>query len=437
MGRRTMNVFCKQQDLQYGVDTVEHAVSSGDSESIPGIAGILLEAKEDQLILSANDHKLGIRCSIPAVVEETGRLLVDGRYFSQVVRKLPEVDVSFAMAPEENAMVLRAGTVRLKLQVLNVQDFQGLHVPTGEPHFVAFAHDLQNMIRHTLISVGLPEDRRPFISGILVEYEDNNLNLVSTDGNRLAVCSKEVLLPEDADQGSEAYTEDVAEPTPLDSTIGLLGETEADTNNTKVKAVAPGRTMNLIARILGGLGEKGKVKCRIGQNMISFWNDRLLISARLIEGDYPDYNRFTEGLDTYPLPLPRADFLAASDRAGIMTKKGSAVMLIEAEDTKLRISSREPELGHIDEELILPFEVQSLTKECWSDNEEDQDASSGLQRLVGAYQARFFIDALRVMNTQEVILELGEANGPALLKIPNSDFFTYLVMPVKISEGEI
>lgn len=423
-----MKILCRQENLRNGVDIVEHAVAPGDSESLPGSAGILLEASDNQLILSASDQKVGIRCGLGAIVEAPGKLLVDGRYFAQVVRRLPETDVTLEMLPEENVVLLRAGNVRLKLQVLNVGEFPGVQLPAGAPDFVTSAHDLQDMIRHTLISVGPPEDRRPFISGILMEYEAGTLNLVSTDGNRLAVCTKEVV---SAGEEEEEVAGDSFETGLFDSDLDMaLPE--------RLRAVVPGRTMNLVSRILGGLGEKSKVNCKIGQNTITFWNESMVITARLIEGDYPDYTRFTDNLHNYALTLSRVELLAASDRAGIMTKKGSAVMFLTAEGNRLLVSSREPELGHIDEELILPDTVENLTRPSVDDETTGFSGESRtVTRLFGAYQARFFIDALRVMHTEEVVLELAESNGPALLKSPDSNFFLYLVMPVKTSEGEI
>ena len=175
-----MRFACNREQLAEAISTVERAVPSRDVDD--HLKGILLEAFEDRLQLTAFDLHLGIECSTPAEVERQGAVMVDARLFSQLTRKLPSDKVEFSRDPGAGAATVRSGRAEFTINVRDAGDFPSC--PLFRRRHVAHRRaELKDMIRQTAFAAAV-DDHRSYLNGVLFEVEEDRLNLVATDSTR-------------------------------------------------------------------------------------------------------------------------------------------------------------------------------------------------------------------------------------------------------------
>src|SRR5690606_7019236 len=308
-----MRFTCNREQLVQAISTVERAVPTRDVDD--HLKGILLEAHEDRLQLTAFDLHLGIECSTPADVARQGAVMVDARLFSQLTRKLPAEQVEFVQEPAEGAATVRSGRAEFTINTRDASDFPKLPEATGEIVWNIAATELKDMIRQTAFAAAI-DDHRSYLNGVLFEVEDDRLNLVATDTNRLAF---------------------------------RRGKLTAPSPEVR-QAIVPARAAQELARIIPA-EEEGSVEMLLTERQISFRLNDVRLVSRLLEGQFPNYRQVLPQAQSVSIVVPRAALAAAVERAAVLSRTGPAIVVADVRDGLLTLSARETDVGRSEEQL--------------------------------------------------------------------------------------
>ena len=386
----------RRSDLVAALQTVERAVST--RQTIPVLGGVLLTAEGGQLRLYATDLELAVECAIPAQVEEAGAAVVEARYLHQVVRRLEEGEVIIEKAADSGVVNVMAPGSRLSLQYQPADDFPRLAEVEEGTSFNIRRSTLLSMIRATLFAAAT-DPGRPFLTGVLFEVEPEEIRLVATDGNRLAF-RRHVWID--------------GEKPPL----------------APWKAIVPGRSLGELMRGAGSIPvpqrdagddagdeEDHEVKVEADRKEISFTWPNYRLTTRLIEGQFPNYRPVIPAQQRLSIVVPRDPFLAALERTAVLSRTGTAFTTLTLENGILRLRSREAEVGEIDEQIPVHYEEAPFET---------------------AYQARFLTEALRVLDTENVVLGLEASLSPGTIRPQlepgqsGNDQYVYVMMPIRL-----
>lgn len=367
-----MHITCETETLVQGVAAVERAVSN--SEAQPILTGILLEASEGKLRLSATDREIGIETFIAAKVTAEGACVIQGLLLSAMVRKLSADESSFEL--EANSQVLiRSGATRFSVPTRQADDFPRISVPNDAHACSLLQPEMRRLIRHTIFAVS-HEESRPYLTGVLMELEGSQIRMVSTDANRLAMRTGSLKVP-------------VPEP---------------------VKVIVPAKSLSELARLLQG-GPDEELHMSISQNQAIFSLSGTTFVSRLIDGQFPDYKRVFPASYHTKITCDRRTLLAAVDRAALVARKGTPTVRMNVKENVLILTATEADVGDLYEEMPITQEGGDIEM---------------------AYQSRFLSDVLRVIEETQVVVEMGDGLLPAVVYGEGDEAYKYVVMPVRV-----
>ena len=342
----------------------------------PVLNYVKLTAGDGVLSLLATDLETGLRLSINRVeVQEPGEALIIGDKFGQIVRE--SGDATLTIAVDASQATIRGQDSTYKLNVMppseypNVLDFAGV---SGEADFEVRAGDLSQLIAQTIFATA-KENSRYAINGVLLEREANKLNVVATDGRRLAVS-----------RGT------------------------CKTAKTENRAIiVPTKALNLLARLL--TDPEQNVKVKIADSQALFGTETATISSNLVEGNFPPYRDVVPRDGDKKATIATAPLNSAVRRAALLTNEESKSLRLSFKQGTLTLTSRTPETGEAEVTLDLPkYEGEPLD--------------------IG-FNPQFIIDVLKVVDSDEVTLDLKAANKPGVFR--TGQHFLYVVMPVNLT----
>lgn len=372
-----MKLSTPRKDLLEGVQTVAHAVSG--RSSLPILQHIHLSADMEGLKLTATDLEIGIECFVPAMVEMPGEATLPARLTQEVLSSLPDAEVKIS-DDVNHAVHLVCERSEYKLLGLSPIDYPSLPEISDATSFTVPADTLKEMIKQTIFAVST-EETRAILTGILLEYDGATLKLVATDTHRLTVRSHNI--------GSE-----------------VSGEV--------IKAVVPARAMNELARIVGNYD--GEVEVQVGKNQTAFRPlddpSRTFLITRLIDGQFPAYQRVIPTAYTKRLTMATEEFLRAVRRASLVARDISNRLILTTNGEYLVIEAESGQSGKAHEEVEIVREGDDITV---------------------AFNARYLIDVLNVVNSEGVHLELTEPLRPAVIRPVDVDNYLCVLMPMALS----
>lgn len=366
-----MKLTCQRQDLAGAVTIVERAVATKDTTE--PLTGIHLSTDGHRLRLAATDLELAITCSIGADVLTPGETVLEARYFSQIVRRLPGDDVTLELLDDGQAR-LQSARVHYTVRTERGDKFPEVHAVEGAGLRVP-ENVLRTMIRQTVFAAAT-DDTRPMLMGVLLEAEGSEVRMVATDSNRLALRQAALAEPVEAEQ----------------------------------RVIVPARALQELLRILGD-GED-PVDITLADNRIAFEVRGVRLASRLVEGTFPNYRHVIPDQHDGSVQLPRTVFIDALERASLLAKRAPAVATLHAEDGLLTLQAREADVGQVREELDI-----------------QQEGASSLQN---AYQVRLLLDALKAMEGDDVVMDINEGDRQATMRMVSNPDFLYIVMPVRL-----
>jgi DNA polymerase-3 subunit beta len=368
----SMRVVCGKDELAEKLGVVGRGVSTRTSVQI--LAGIMVRAAAGRLHLSATDMEISVRDSLEAQVEDEGAVVVPGRLLVDIVRLLPAGEVTLEHRADEGVARLTCGSAAYQLNTYAAEDFPRL--PEIEPES-AFTVD-REVFLDTISRVGRSASRdesRPVLTGILVRFEGDRLVMAATDSYRLSV--KETMLP--AGPGLE------------------------------LEAIVPARALQELARVGQG-AESDTIEIGVQENQIVFGVDGVWLTARRIDGQFPNYKQLLPEQFEAEVPLPREEILDVVRRTGLLAQRKSPLRLRFAEG-ELTVSAQTQDVGEARESLPVGYDGEAME--------------------IG-FNAEFLRDGLESVTDDTVRIKLISPLRPGLLH-GESDDFLYLIMPIRLA----
>lgn len=366
-----MKIICNKSNLVKGVSIVSKAVPS--KTTMPILECILIDATTDIIRLTANDMELGIQTEIDGQIVDRGMIAIDARIFSEIVRKLPDSEV--VIETKENLQtVITCEKAKFDIAGKPGDEFSYLPVIEKEDSIRISQFTLKEIIRQTIFSISDSESNK-LMTGELFEIKDNRLRVISLDGHRISIRRIDL-------------KDDVADK----------------------KLVVPGKTLIEISKILSGEAES-MVDISYTNNHIVFEFDHTIVVSRLIEGDYFRIDQMLSSDYETKVRINKKELLSCIDRATLLVKEGD----------------KKPIIIHIGDELM----ELKIKSQIGSMNEEIMITKEGKDLLIG-FNPKFLIDALRVIDDEEVTLYLMNAKAPCFIR-DDEESYIYLILPVNFN----
>jgi DNA polymerase III subunit beta len=374
-----MKVVLNRADLLKGISTVQSAVAT--KNTMPILANVLLEARDKKLEFVATDLDMGIRCSVIAEVVEKGSITINAKKLSDIVRELPEASVDIEI-DENQKMILVCQKSQFKVHGLPKDDFPILPEVKKEKVFKINGSLLQEMIHKTIFAVSTDETRY-VLNGVYFQVENEKLKMVATDGHRLAYIQKK-----------------------------LEGKGEG-----KANVIIPTKTLNELSKVISDVA-KGKaekedtlVEVVTTENQIKFTVEGVEIISRLIEGQFPNYEQVIPKDSDKKVEVSTSELSSATKRVAILTSEKSNSIRYQIKPGKISISSKTPDMGEAKEEI---------------------DASYKGEEISIAYNAKYVLDVLKNVGTDQVSIELTQPLSPGILKPKGDADYLCVIMPMRV-----
>ncbi len=373
-----MRIQCQKEDLLYGVQNVARAVSA--KNTLPVLGGILIVAEEGRLIFRATDLEMSIECVVGGEIEEPGSLVVPGKYFSELVRYLPNCPITL----ESNGQQLSVHYEQSQVTVncFDVDEFPTLPPVEGQTVGRVAPAVFRRLVRQTVIAAAADEIR-PVFAGILLELTADQLTLVATDTHRLAI-----------------------------SRGGWQGSGEAS-------FILPNRTMQEVARL--AVGDEELITITAGKNQAFFSLGNITFTSRVVSGQYPEYGQVlpSEKLYNHRAVVNKQRLLEALERAGLFAREAGRskpnMVRLHWQDDLLTMTADVPDMGRIKEEMPILLEGEGLE---------------------AGYNARYLTEALKVMEGERIIMRLTGPTTPGIImpeENAEDEEYIYLILPIRLS----
>ena len=366
-----MKLICSKSELQKSVNISLKAVSS--KTTMPILECILINASASEITFTSNDMELGIETKVQGIIEEKEIVALDAKLFSEIIRKLPDNEVVIQTDDKLNTTIT-CEKAKFTIPGRDGEDFAYLPMIEKNDGIVLSQYTLKEVIRQTIFSIATNENNK-LMTGELFEIKDNILKVVSLDGHRIAIRKIEL---------KESYGDK--------------------------KVVVPGKTLNEISKILSGEVED-QVQIFFTDNHIVFEFDDTVVVSRLIEGEYFRIEQMLSSDYETKIKINKREFLNCIDRATLFVKEGEKkpiIINIEGNQMVLNINSQ---IGSMNEDIDI--------------------AKEGKDIMIG-FNPRFLIDALKVIDDEEITIYLVNPKAPCFIK-DETESYIYLILPVNFN----
>jgi DNA polymerase-3 subunit beta len=374
-----MKVSCLQENLSRGLSLVARAVAT--RSTLPVLGNVLLATDHGQLRLSATNLELGISCWIGAKVDEEGAITVPARTFVDLVNALPNDTVSMELAVRTLTLNVRCAAFNNDIKCIDAQEFPPFPTVEAENGLTLNVDDLRQMISQVVLAAST-DDARPVLTGVLLEMSGNTMTLAAADGFRLSV-----------------RTAQLAEKVPAG------------------KAIVPARALAELGRILSDGEETVTMTLPPNRGQVIFRSKNVELVSQLIDGTFPDYRSIIPTSYTTRSVLSTGAFLKACKAADIFAREA-------AHSARLHIApGSQLEPGKV--------EITATAAETGS-NETMVDATVDGSAIDIAFNVRFLVEVLNVIDTPNVAMETNSTSSPGVIKPVGREDFLHVVMPMHL-----
>ncbi|MBO6069977.1 MAG: DNA polymerase III subunit beta [Succinivibrionaceae bacterium] len=366
-----MKFTCSKSNLLYGLQIVSKAVPNKTTMSI--LECILVDATKNDIKLTANDMELGMETTIEGTILEKGIIALDAKMFLDIVRKLPDSEVTIE-SDNSFKTFIRCEKANFTIIGKSGDDFSYLPEVEKNDQVMISQFTLKELIRQTIFSIS-DNDNNKMMTGELFDIHDNELKVVSLDGHRISI-----------------------------------RKVELKDHYENHRMIIPGKTLNEISKIIPGDADQDVV-ISFTNNHVLFEFDQTLVVSRLIEGEYFKVEQMLSSDYETKVTVNKRELLDCIDRATLLVKEGDKKpIIINIQDgfMELKINST---LGSMNEEI-------DVTKQ-------------GRDLMIG-FNPKFLIDALRVIDDEEVDLYMVNSKAPCFIK-NEEESYIYLVLPVNFT----
>lgn len=342
----------------------------------PVLSNVLIETIDnDQIKLCATDLDISIEVKIPAMITTPGSITLPAKKLVEIVTKLPNQSIQFDLNQENNLTEIICGKSKFDLIGISSSEFPVItHLES--PDFIDIEIvTLLKAIKETVFAAAT-YDTNNVLSGIFFQIKDNTLEMAATDGNRLAKTLKTI----ENNEGKE------------------------------YSVVIPSRTLNEFARILTGVSDN-KVAITIKNAQISFKLTDRVLTSRLLEGQYPKYTQLIPANYETVALADKDALIAALERTATLVNERTSIVKMVLNDNKLELLAETPDLG---------------------DSSDQIDVEYNGEELKIAFNYKYVLDTLKVLDSDKVKIELSSSLSPTLFKPDSEEDYLCLIMPVQI-----
>ena len=364
-----MRITCARQALVDAVNNVQRGVAS--KSALQALEGILMKASGSSLFLAGYDMELGITTTIEADVAEAGELVLTAKLFAEIIRKLPEEEITIE-SNDRNNTVIRSGHSEFTIMGFSSADYPELPTINDGAALTMQQSVLKSMIRQTIFAVA-QSDTRPIHTGVQFEIADNTLRLVAVDGSRLAMRSEEIK------------------------------------SNESLQFVVPGKTLSEVLKLLSD--EEEPLYVTVGSRHIIMEIGGYSVFSRLLDGEFLPYRKAIPVQTTTTIRVKTREMIDAVDRASlVISDRLKSPLICRFKDDQIFLSCVTA-LGSVNEMIGVGME--------------------GRPEEMG-FNCRFLLDALRNTESDEIMIELNGAQAPMKIVPTTGESFLFLVLPVKL-----
>ena len=366
-----MKISCSKDDLLKGISIVSRAVPSKSSMAI--LECILIDASGDNITLIANDMELGIKTIVSGEINEQGIIALDAKIFSEIARKLPD-DTVYIESDDAMKTLIRCAKAKFNIIGKSGDDFSYLPDIEKTNPITMSQITLRDVVRQTIFSTSENESNR-MMSGELVEIKENFMRIISLDGHRISIRNVEL---------NSVYE--------------------------NVSAIVPGKALGEIVKIFPANADS-MVDVYINSKYIMFEFDDTVIVSRLIDGEFFNVDAMLSNNFETEFRIYKKDLLECIERSSVFLKEGDKkpiIMNIKDSQMTLTIQSF---IGSMDEELDIE--------------------KRGNDIMIG-FNPRFFSDALKVIDDEEINIYMINPKAPCFIKDDNESYI-YVILPVNFA----
>jgi DNA polymerase-3 subunit beta len=364
-----MEVTLNRDAFLKGLQMVQNIVEP--RQTLPILANVLLETDGDTVRLTATDLEVGARVSVPARVAGKGAVTVSARKLAEIVKELPAADL--ALRVQDNATVgLKCGTASYKLVGMPPDDFPPV-VPSEKATWLKVeGKTLREMLSQTSYAVSHDETRYA-LNGVLFALAGKDARLVATDGHRLAMARR---------------------------TLGNVG--------AATTGIVPRKAITEIMRVLGS-GED--VEIALTENQFVLQMPNFIMTARLIEGQFPNYEAVIPKAHPGKLVISRAALTSALRRVAVMAEERNKPVKFALAPAALKLSASSQDLGEAEETLDVDY--------------------AGAEVTIG-FNSRYLLDAISPIEKDQVIVEFKDGLSPGVIRSVEDEGYCCVIMPMRI-----
>jgi DNA polymerase-3 subunit beta len=369
-----MKLSLSPSDLLAQLQTTTRVASS--RSAVQALSGVMVSAPADSTPeLLATDMEIGLRVPLQADVTRPGSAVLPARLLLDVARLLPAQTLTMELRAAEQDVELICGPTTFHLRTLRAEDFPSLPPPSPDTRVVLPAEAFMQTIARVARSASRDETR-PVLTGILMSASGQELRMVATDSYRLSV-----------------------KETALESP--LQGSLEAN---------VPARALQELVRIAQGAPSES-VAVSVGQNQVIFELGNVVLSSRLIDGQFPNYRQLLPESVEHELRMSSSELTEVVRRISLLAQKNAPLRLSFSEGV-LTVSAQTPDVGEASEAIPAPFHGEPFE--------------------IG-FNPEFLRDGLESIESDELVLKLISPLRPGLVESPDSGDFVYLIMPIRLN----
>ena len=369
-----MELVVRKNDLLRELQLFQGIVER--KNTIPILANVLMEAKGDEVRLAATDLEVSLRSKCSASIAKGGAVTVPAKKLFEIVKELPETDIR--IEEDKNGVKVAADRFESRMQTLPREDFPTIADASGDGVATLSRKSLREMVAKTQFAI-TGEDTRYFLNGALFVLRHDGMLLVATDGHRLALVSA-------PRSGEGKKTEEV-------------------------KAILPKKTLSELGRLLAE-GDQD-ITYERGENNLFFEIDGRVLVSRMIDGQFPAYERVIPKGNDKRIEFERDRIVSAIRRVALLSNERSRAVKFTLEPGRVEIASHSPELGEAHEQLAVEY---------------------GGPALQISFNAQYVLEFLNAVETDLIAIEFKDDVSQTVMKpVGAMDYdYTYVVMPMRI-----
>lgn len=340
--------------------------------TMPILSNILMEAKQGGLEIIATDLEVSFKDVCSAQVIKEGGTTINARKLFEIVKELPENTIEIEVK-ENNRTTIKSGKARYNINGLPVSEFPAFPSYNEGIMTVVNPEAVKDMIEKTVFAISLDETRHN-INGLFFETENNKIRMVATDGYRLALAEKEV-----------------------DTEIGL-----------KKGVIIPKKGVLELKRLLE---TEGSLLMGFTENSGIFKKGDAVLVTRLIDGEFPEYKQVIPKGNDKTITIEKEKLASSLRRMSVLSTDKIKGVKINISKGKMELYSSNPDLGDAMEEMDIDYKGDNIEM---------------------SFNANYIIDALNILTTKDIVIELKDSVSPCVIKTIGSADYIYVVMPMRI-----